>query len=194
MFIQTIKNIKLSIKALLVFTLMTGVLYPLLVTAFAKIIYPEKSNGSLIRRGDTVIGSEWIGQKFSSPRYFQPRPSASDYGTMPSGASNLSATSEALRASVSDRKKALGSHGTGNTDIPSDLLTASGSGLDPHISPEAAQFQVDRILTERGLALSDRSRIIQMIEHSIEAPQLGFLGKSRVNVLKLNLLLDEKLK
>lgn len=184
MTIQTIKNIQTSVKALLVFTAMTGFFYPLIVTLFANVLFSRHAAGSLITHGDVVIGSELIAQKFNSPKYVHPRPSAADYATIPSGASNLGPTSEALRVAIAQRRVSEG------MDAPDDILTTSGSGLDPHITPESARFQMARIANARSLSPSDVARLEVLIQESIEVPELGFLGRSRINVLKLNLAID----
>ena len=184
--LRTMKNIKIAIRLLLAFSLLTGVCYPLLVTCFARIFFPDKSDGSLIVRNGVVIGSELIAQKVTSPKYFAPRPSAGDFQTIPSGSSNFSITSEALRSAVSERRSKLGQN------VPIDLLTTSGSGLDPDISPAGANFQVERILAARGLAAENKNKIVELIRQNTEDPQWGFLGSSRVNVVKVNLSLDKQ--
>jgi K+-transporting ATPase ATPase C chain len=140
--------------------------------------------GQLIVRDDTILGSELIGQRYTSSAYFQSRPSASGYSALPSAASNLGPTSEVLRSDINKRQAVEGAN------APSDLLTTSGSGLDPDISPEAARFQIERIVQARALGQSQREELQAMVVSSVQHPLLGFIGKSRTNVLELNLALD----
>lgn len=175
------KNTLQALRLLFGLTLLTGFLYPVLVYAIAQIGFPEQANGSLVRAGDRIIGSSLIAQKFESPRYFWPRPSAADFATVASGASNKGPTSEDLRKSSASRSKYFGAN------APGDLLTASGSGLDPHLSPAAAYHQAARVAEARGLSVE---KVTQLIDHLTEEPQLGFLGEPRINVLALNLELD----
>lgn len=181
---STLKNLKVSLRTLLVFSVLTGVIYPLMVTGVATAIFPHQASGSLVLKSDKVVGSDLIAQKFTSPRYFYARPSAADYGTIPSGASNLGPTSASLRQAIDERMKTLGAQ------APADLLTTSASGLDPHITPEAAHYQIERITHARALTAIQAQRIQEIIVAATEGPQLGFLGKNRVNVLRLNLELD----
>jgi potassium-transporting ATPase KdpC subunit len=170
-----------SIRIYIVLTLLTGIIYPLVMTGLAQLVFPKQANGSRIIENGKLIGSDLLVQKFESPRYFWPRPSAADYATVPSGASNKGPTSADLKKSIDERRAKLGK------DAPVDLLTASGSGLDPHISPEAAQFQVARVARERKLP---NEQIATLVQQATEPPQFGFLGEPRVNVLQLNRLLD----
>jgi potassium-transporting ATPase KdpC subunit len=170
-----------SIRIYIVLTLLTGIIYPLVMTGLAQLIFPKQANGSRIIENGKLIGSDLLVQKFESPRYFWPRPSAADYATVASGASNKGPTSADLKKSIDERRAKLGK------DAPVDLLTASGSGLDPHISPEAAQFQVARVARERKLP---NEQIATLVQQATEPPQFGFLGEPRVNVLQLNRLLD----
>lgn len=182
-----------ALRVTAVTLLLTGLLYPLLVTALSQLLFPQRANGSLVRneRGQ-VVGSELIGQVFTDPAYFQSRPSAAGNGYDPtaSNGSNLGPTSQKLKDRVAQdlarlRKESPAAVG----QVPGDLVTASGSGLDPHLSPEAALWQVSRIARARNVA-SDRIRSI--VEANIEGRDLGFLGEPRVNVLGLNLALDMK--
>jgi potassium-transporting ATPase KdpC subunit len=170
-----------SIRIYIVLTLLTGIIYPLVMTGLAQLVFPKQANGSRIIENGKLIGSDLLVQKFESPRYFWPRPSAADYATVPSGASNKGPTSADLKKSIDERRAKLGK------DAPVDLLPASGSGLDPHISPEAAQFQVARVARERKLP---NEQIATLVQQATEPPQFGFLGEPRVNVLQLNRLLD----
>jgi K+-transporting ATPase ATPase C chain len=170
-----------SIRIYIVLTLLTGIIYPLVMTGLAQLIFPKQANGSRIIENGKLMGSDLLVQKFESPRYFWPRPSAADYATVPSGASNKGPTSADLKKTIDERRAKLGK------DAPVDLLTASGSGLDPHISPEAARIQIPRVAAARNMSIQ---KITALVDQTIKPPQFGFLGESRVNVLKLNLLLD----
>lgn len=187
MILETVKNTTRAARLLLVFSVLCGGIYPLLVTAIGNIGFPAEANGSLIRDSDKVVGSELIAQKFTEPKYFHSRPSAADYATIPSGASNLSPTSQVLRDTIQQRQIILGEK------TPSDLVTASASGLDPHISPESALAQVERIREARGLDELGLQKVRTLIAENTEQPTLGFLGKARVNVLKLNIQLEREM-
>ncbi|MEN3354827.1 MAG: potassium-transporting ATPase KdpC subunit [Betaproteobacteria bacterium] len=180
-----------ALVMLIIMTALTGALYPLVVTQIAQIVMPHQANGSLIKQGDKLVGSELIGQAFSDPKYFWGRPSATSpypYNAAASSGSNQGPLNPALAEAVEGRVKALRDADPSNEEaIPVDLITASGSGLDPHISPAAAQYQIARIARLRGL---DRPRVRQLVAGATEARQLGFFGEPRVNVLKLNLSLD----
>lgn len=171
-----------SIRIYIVLTLLTGIIYPLAMTGVAQILFPKQANGSRIIENGKLLGSELLVQKFESPRYFWPRPSAADFATVASGASNKGPTSADLKKSIDERRTKFGS------DAPVDLLTASGSGLDPHISPEAARLQISRIAGARNISIQT---ISALVDQTIEPPQFGFLGEPRVNVLRLNRALDE---
>ena len=177
-----ITQLLISCRAILAFTVLTGLLYPLAMTGMAQILFPGQANGSLVIKEGHVAGSALLAQKFTSPRYFWPRPSAADYATVASGASNQGFTSRKLVDAVNDRKTALGPM------APADLLYASGSGLDPDISPEAAEYQAERVAAARGV--SARS-LRALIAAHVQPPQFGFLGQPRVNVLLLNRDLDD---
>lgn len=163
-------------------TLLTGVIYPLAMTGVAQFLFPKQANGSRVIEQGKLIGSDLIAQKFENPKYFWPRPSAADYATIPSGASNKGPTAADLKKSIDERREKFG------TDAPVDLLTASGSGLDPHISPEAARAQIPRIGAARNMSVP---KLSALIDQTMEPPQLGFLGEPRVNVLRLNRALDQ---
>ena len=180
-----------SLMMLLVMTIITGIAYPLLVTGLAQLIFPGQANGSLIVKQGKPIGSELIGQSFTEPKYFWGRPSATspqaNNGTG-SGGSNLGPTNPALADAVKQRIAALQSADPGNrAPVPVDLVTSSGSGLDPEISPAAAQYQLARVAKARGL--SD-AQLSLLIAQATSGRQLGLLGEPRVNVLQLNLALD----
>jgi potassium-transporting ATPase KdpC subunit len=179
---ESMKTILQSLRIYLVLTLLTGIIYPLAMTAIAQLCFPKQANGSRVIEGAKLIGSDLLAQKFESPRYFWPRPSAADFATVPSGASNKGPTSTDLKKSINERRAKFGA------DAPVDLLTASGSGLDPHISPEAARAQVPRVAGARNLP---PQRITDLVDQIIEPPQVGFLGDPRVNVFRLNRSLDQ---
>lgn len=188
------KTIFISIKIFLVMTILTGVIYPLVITVIGQTIFPNQSNGSLIVMNDKTVGSELIGQKFVSNQYFNSRPSATDYNPMPSGGSNLSGTSKELQLRVKRNITAFDSVNQlpANQIIPSEMIYASGSGLDPHISPQAALLQVNRICKARNLPQTATNGMTDLITRFTEGRQLGFLGEERVNVLKLNIELDKQ--
>lgn len=178
-----------AITLLALYTLLTGVVYPILVTGIAQVAFPHQANGSLIERAGVVIGSELIGQQFDDPKYFWGRPSAAGYDAAASSGSNYGATNPALLDSVQARIDALKAADPDNTlPIPVDLVTASGSGLDPHISVASALYQVHRVASARGL---DEAEVVALVDLYTEGRQFGFLGEPRVNVLLLNLALDE---
>jgi K+-transporting ATPase ATPase C chain len=176
---------------LLVMSALTGVIYPLVVTGVAKVAFPHAANGSLIVSDGKTMGSDLIGQPFDDPKYFWSRPSATSpqpYNGMASSGSNLGPRNPALADAVKDRIKALRDADPGNTAaVPVDLITASGSGLDPHISAAAADYQLARVAKARGLAADDVRRLVA---GNTEGRTLGVLGEPRVNVLKLNIALD----
>jgi K+-transporting ATPase ATPase C chain len=180
-----------AIRALIVFTVITGVAYPLIVTGIAQVAFREQANGSLLREGDKVLGSRLIGQPFSDPKYFWSRLSATSpmsYNGASSSGSNLGPTNPALKEAVAGRVKALRDAGAdAQKPVPVDLVTASGSGLDPHISPAAAEYQIPRVAKARNLP---EEKVRELVQKYSEGRQLGFLGEPRVNVLALNLALD----
>jgi K+-transporting ATPase ATPase C chain len=175
-----------AIRMLVVLAVITGVAYPLVVTGIAQVAFSDKANGSLIEKDGKVVGSHLIGQPFSDPKYFWSRPSATSpmpYNGASSSGSNQGPTNPALKEAVEGRIKALG----GATPVPADLVTASGSGLDPHISPAAADYQVSRVAKARNLS---EEGVRQLVQQYTRGRQLGLLGEPVVNVLELNLALD----
>jgi K+-transporting ATPase ATPase C chain len=180
-----------ALLSLLLLSVITGIAYPAVVTGIAQLAFPRQANGSLIVKDGKVVGSSLIGQPFDDPKYFWGRPSATSpfpYHAGASSGSNLGPTNPALTQAVQGRVDALRAADPGNpAPVPVDLVTASGSGLDPDISPAAALYQVRRVATARGL---DEGKVRQLVEQHTEGRQLGFLGEPRVNVLALNLALD----
>ncbi|MBW0435171.1 potassium-transporting ATPase subunit KdpC [Leptospira yasudae] len=182
----------IALRTLLILTCITGVFYPIVVTGFGEKLFRFNANGSLLYQGDELVGSELIGQKFTKREYFWSRPSVVDYGTVPSGASNQGATNASLKKSVEERRAFLLKEHPDQKVVPADLLFASGSGLDPHISPEAARFQIHRVANARKLNAEQISRLNEILASSIEKPSLGYIGEKRINVLRLNLKLDQE--
>jgi K+-transporting ATPase ATPase C chain len=180
-----------ALRMLVIMTALTGVIYPLIVTGVAKVAFPRAANGSLIVADGKTLGSELIGQPFDDPKYFWSRPSATSpqpYNGAASSGSNQGPRNPALADAVKDRIKALRDADPGNTAaVPVDLVTASGSGLDPHISVAAADYQLARVAKARGVAAEQVKRLVA---ENTEGRTLGVLGESRVNVLKLNIALD----
>jgi K+-transporting ATPase ATPase C chain len=181
-----------AVMLTLVITVLTGLVYPLVVTGLAQVLLPHRANGSLIEANGKVVGSELIGQKFTRPEYFHGRPSAAGdngYDAANSGATNLGPTNQALVNRVRDDvKKFRQENPTYTGPIPADLLTTSASGLDPHISPASAFAQVDRVAKARGVA---PDAVRRTVEQRVEGRQFGVFGEPRVNVLALNLDLDK---
>lgn len=186
------KQVMIALRVTLVFAIVTGVAYPLLVTGLTKAIFPHQSDGSLVEAKGKIVGSELIGQRFTRPEYFQGRPSAAGtdgYDGLASGGSNLGATNQHLIDRVqADAKKFHDANPSATGPLPADLLTASGSGLDPDISPASAEIQVARVAAARGVG-ADRVR--QLVAAHTQGRQFGVLGEPRVNVLALNMALDE---
>lgn len=181
-----------SLKVLIVMTVFTGLVYPLVMTAIAQIVFPKQANGSMIRINGKLVGSKLIGQNFTGDKYFWPRPSAIGYNPLPSGASNYGPTSDTLKELVETRRKEfIRLNGLpANTRVPPDMLYSSGSGLDPDISPASAELQINRIARARGFDSVQTAQLRKLMQSHVEGPQLGFLGDARVNVLELNIALD----
>jgi len=186
-------HLRPALVSLILLSVVTGLAYPVIVTVIAQVVFPHQANGSLIVKDGKAVGSALIGQPFDDPKYFWGRPSATSpfgYNAGASSGSNLSPTNPALVEAVKGRVEALRAADPGNTAaVPVDLVTASGSGLDPHISPAAALYQVGRVARARKL---EESAVRQLVQQHTEGRQLGFLGEPRVNVLALNLALDGK--
>lgn len=186
------ESFKSSLKLFLIMTILTGILYPLLVTGIAQVVFSHQAGGSLIKKNDQIIGSELVGQNFISAKYFWSRPSAIDYNPLPSGGSNLSLTSQDLQKKVLGRiEKHAAYLPNKKHKIPADLLFASASGLDPHISIDAALFQIGRVVQERQLNSDQEQTLCQLINDLAEDFDYKLFGQKRINVLKLNLALDQ---
>ena len=189
------KLILQSVKQTLLWSIVTGVAYPLLITVIAQVAFKDQANGSLVTRDGKLIGSALLAQQFTGTNYFWPRPSACTYGTGPSGivassGSNLGPTSAPLQTNVMNNVAAFisGNNLATNTVVPADMVYASASGLDPHISPEAASLQIARVAASRGVSVEN---VKALVDRFTEPPQWGILGQARVNVLLLNVALDE---
>ncbi|MBZ8134428.1 potassium-transporting ATPase subunit KdpC [Afifella sp. IM 167] len=182
-----ISQLRPAIVLSLLMTVLLGLGYPLAMTGLSQTLFPDEAGGSLIARNGQVVGSRLVAQGFSGPGYFHPRPSATDVDSGVSGGSNLGPTSAALLKRVTADVERLGREGEG-ARVPIDLVTTSGSGLDPHISPEAALFQVPRVAKARNLS---PQQLHDLVRRHIEGRSLGLFGEARVNVLALNLALDE---
>lgn len=181
-----LKHVRPALVLLALFTLLTGIVYPLATTGIGQAAFANQANGSPIVRDGVVVGSSLIGQQFTRPEYFWGRPSAAGkgYDARSSSGSNLGPSSQALADRITAEAER---YGVPASDIPTDLLTASGSGLDPHISPAAARFQLARVAKARGLP---EDVVSGVIDAHVETPSLGVIGEERVNVLELNLALD----
>ena len=184
------REMRAAFMVFLALTLLTGIAYPLLITGAARLAFAHQADGSLIVENGIVRGSALIGQAFDDPKYFWGRPSATGpvpYNAAASSGSNLGPTNPALADAVHARVEVLRAQAGGERPIPVDLVTTSGSGLDPHISPAAARFQIARVAAARGLEIN---RLALLVEAHVEARTFGFIGEARVNVLQLNLALD----
>ena len=184
-----------SIRQTIVWTVVAGMLYPLVLTVFSQLFFHNQADGSLVMRDGKIMGSALLAQQFQGTNYFWPRPSANGYGTGPTGiaassGSNFGPTSSKLQAGVSNNVAAFlsGNNLPANTPVPADMVYASASGLDPHISPEAARLQIARVAASRGIS---EDKVRELVEKFVEPLQWGFLGEPRVNVLLLNAALDE---
>ena len=178
-----------SILLTIVFTVLTGVIYPLVITGVSQVAFRNQANGSLIERDGKIVGSELLAQQFTGEKYFWPRPSAGSYATVPSGASNLGPTSQALQSNVTANATAFRTAHklAADAPVPADMVFTSASGLDPHISPESARLQVGRVAAARGISAD---QVSALVEKFVEPPQWGVFGEPRVNALRLNLALD----
>ena len=190
-----IKHIIRSVLQTIMWSVVTGVIYPVIITVIAQVAFQNQANGSLVERDGKIIGSAFLAQQFQGTNYFWPRPSACTYGSGPSGivassGSNLGPTSAPLQTNVMNNVAAFisGNNLPTNTVVPADMVYASASGLDPHISPEAARLQIARVAASRGMS---EDKVKALVDRFIEPPQWGFLGQARVNVLLLNVALDE---
>jgi potassium-transporting ATPase KdpC subunit len=187
------KTIIISVKIFLFFTLITGVVYPLLVTGIAQVLYPKKANGSILVKENEKIGSKLIGQQFDSTIYFTSRPSSISYNPLPSGGSNFGLTNGKLVKLVTDRREQfiVFNQLDSLTKVPSEMVFASASGLDPHISPDAALLQTERVSLARHFDNGQKEKLLQVINRLTEKPQFFCLGEDRINVLILNIELDK---
>ena len=186
------KPVRTAIIVTIFWTIVVGGMYPLLMYGVGTVFFPHQSQGSLLTRNGKVVGSSLIGQDFSTDAYFHSRPSAIKYDPSSSGASNWGWTSADLKKAYT-QNKADWQKAYGAGEPPMDMLFASGSGLDPHVSPEAAEIQVPRVAAARRLSADKTAQLLALVRRYEEAPQLGFLGEPRVNVLLLNLALDRRL-
>lgn len=188
------KTLIIALKIFLFFTILTGVVYPLLITGIAQVTYPLKANGSLIYKDNKLIGSKLIGQQFDTVTYFSSRPSAIAYNPLPSGGSNFGLTNVKLKKMVAERKTHFWKFNeldSLKTTIPSEMVFASASGLDPHISLHAAMLQVKRIASARKFNRIQKQKIIKYVQEYTEEPQFLCFGEQRINVLLLNIALDK---
>ncbi|MGH8828506.1 MAG: potassium-transporting ATPase subunit KdpC [Jiangellaceae bacterium] len=176
-----------GLRVLLVLTVVFGLAYPLVITGVAQVVFRDQANGSRAEVGGTVVGSTLLGQTFDGDEWFQPRPSAAGYDALASGGTNLGPESQELVESIVALKAEIAARdGVAPDEVPADAVTSSGSGLDPHISPDYARIQVDRVARERGL---DVDHVRALVEAHVQSRAAGFLGAARVNVLELNIAL-----
>jgi potassium-transporting ATPase KdpC subunit len=183
------KPVRTGIIVFAFWTVVAGGIYPLLMTGVGALFFPRAAQGSLVHRDGAVVGSRLLAQDFQGDGYFHPRPSAVGYNPAGSGASNQGYTSAQLRKDVAQRA-ADWEKANATDEIPMEMLSASGSGVDPDISPRAAELQAPRVAAARHLSGADTGRLLALVRSSVEPPQLGFLGQERVNVLSLNLAVD----
>jgi potassium-transporting ATPase KdpC subunit len=190
-FMKSILNT--SIRLILIFTIITGVIYPLVISGISRVFFHEKAEGSLVKKDGIIAGSGLIGQDNDSPVYFWSRPSATGYKTLPSGGSNLSWTDHRLKALIAERKEAFikGNMLSDTITVPVEMLFASASGLDPHISPRAAMLQANRVSRARNFNHDQEQELAMLISVMTEKPQFSLFGEERVNVFLLNLGLDK---
>ena len=179
-----------SFLMLVVLTVLTGVAYPLVVSGIAKVFFNDQAKGQIIYSHGQAVASRLIAQKISSPKYFWPRPSGADYNAASSSGTNLGPISADLKKPYEERKATLKAAHPGQGEPPQDLLFASGSGLDPEITPAAAFYQLNRVATARSLNEEQKGRLKSLVDSHIQGPTLGFIGEARVNVMDLNLALD----
>jgi K+-transporting ATPase ATPase C chain len=187
------RTILTSLKILAFFTILTGVVYPLAITGIGQLFFPKEANGNIVKNDGTKVGSLLIGQDFDSTIYFWPRPSAISYDPLPSGGSNYGITNPKQVTLVAERKERFiaANHISNDSTIPSEMVFASASGLDPHISPEAARLQSNRVAAARNFNEAQKQKLDELIGNLTEKPQFLFLGQERVNVLLLNLETDK---
>jgi potassium-transporting ATPase KdpC subunit len=187
------KQTIIALKLLLIMTVLTGIIYPLVMTGLVQLTNPVKANGSMLMKNGKIIGSVLLGQKFDSSIYFWSRPSAIAYNPVPSGASNYGPTSDTLKKLVAARRLLFAKLNSiqNISDVPEEMICASGSGLDPHISPLAALLQVDRVTKARNFNSAQKQKLTDLIHEVTEKPQFGLFGGERINVLVLNIRLDE---
>jgi potassium-transporting ATPase KdpC subunit len=187
------KSFFISIRLLLILTVITGLIYPFLITGISGIFFHGTATGSLVQKNGSIIGSVLIGQQFDRAEYFWPRPSAVNYQALPSGASNLSWTDKKLKNQVTERKEAFLRDNmlADSIIIPKEMLFASGSGLDPHITPRAAFLQVERVANARQFNDDQKQALIMLVKKMTEKPQYSLFGEERINVFLLNLELDK---
>lgn len=187
-----IKSITIiSLKILLLFTLITGIIYPFVITLAGTVFFPYKASGSLVVSEGKIIGSELLGQKFENPNYFHGRPSFSEYNTIPSSGSNLSITGNIFIIKSDSLRNAFKTGNNTNENVPSEMVSYSASGLDPHITKQSAYIQADRISKSRNFDSHKKKELLKLINENITAPQFGVLGEERINVLLINLELDK---
>ncbi|MEC0270664.1 potassium-transporting ATPase subunit KdpC [Paenibacillus anseongense] len=185
------KSVFIAVRVSILFMIVCGLIYPLVTTGVAQVLFPKQADGSLIESGGTVIGSELLAQSFESPKLFHPRESTAKYDPKASSGSNMAVASSDYAASLAEKIEALKKENPSLTDIPADLVTLSGSGFDPDLSPEGAKAQVPRISKETGIA---ENVLNGLVDQFTKTRQLGFLGEPRVNVTELNIELLKQVK